>query len=379
MSHHHSTFNQLNLPQLIKQAETLLTELDIAEKHQQVQDLQKQTSQPGFWDQAGAQATMQRLGTLRSELEEIEQAQHLLADLTSFQELMAEAAADSDLADSADDENQQLKQEIKQQGQQLQAKLSELKIKTYLSDPYDQGGAIVSIHPGQGGTEAMDWAEMLERMYLRYFERKAWNYQILSEEKGEEAGIKEASFEVQGAYAYGYLKGERGTHRLVRQSPFNADNLRQTSFALVEVMPVIEQDQDFELKTEDLAWNFTRAGGPGGQSVNKTNSAVELTHEPSGITVKARQSRSQVQNKQTALKMLRSKLAHQQELKRQKQLRQEKGQHVDASWGTQIRNYVLHPYQLVKDTRTKVETSDSEAVLDGELDQFISEQIKLDL
>jgi len=178
-------------------------------------------------------------------------------------------------------------------------------------------------------------------------------------------------FEIEADYAYGYLKGEHGTHRLVRQSPFNADNLRQTSFALVEVLPIIEDNQEIDIKDKDLIWNFTRAGGAGGQSVNKLNTAVELTHTPSGITVKCREERSQIQNKERALKILKAKLAKIQEEKMEDTLAKEKGSHQHASWGTQIRNYVLHPYQLVKDTRTQVETSQTNQVLDGDLDQFI--------
>ncbi len=353
---------------IIKQAKQLFSEIPVEKYQQKLSRLQKQTLDTDFWNKPNAQSTMQEISWLEQKISQAERLTQLSQDLKVSLELAA---------DAEEKEQKQLIKETKTLTQELSDLISELRLAKYLSGRYDQQNAILSIHPGQGGTEAMDWASMLQRMYQRYFERQNWKYSLISEIPGEEAGIKEAVYEVQAPYAYGYLKGERGTHRLVRLSPFNADNLRQTSFALVEVMPVIEDDPDIELKEEDLSWHFTRSGGPGGQSVNKTNSAVELTHESSGITVKSRQSRSQVQNKETALKMLKAQLARRHEQKLQEKIEQEKGAHKHASWGTQIRNYVLHPYQLVKDTRTEVETSDAEAVLDGALDQFIKEEIKL--
>ncbi len=367
MNQPHPTID--DIPQLIKTGQELLADIELESKQKKLKRLEVQTMEPGFWDKSSAQKTMQDLGGIRQELEEVEQLQSLISELKTYQDLMKEL--------DSEQQDQELRQEIEPQLNQLQELINQFKLKNYLNGKFDKNGAILSIHPGQGGTEAMDWSEMLERMYFRYFERKDWKFELLLEARGEEAGIKEASFEIKAPYAYGYLKGERGTHRLVRQSPFNADNLRQTSFALVEVLPVVEKDEEVELKSEDLDWNFTRAGGPGGQSVNKTNSAVELTHQPTRTTVKSRQSRSQVENKQAALKMLRAKLAQKKEQELQKKINQEKGQHTAASWGTQIRNYVLHPYHLVKDTRTGIETNETEAVLDGELDQFIKEEIKL--
>lgn len=355
--------------QIAEQALTLVEELNLLEKKARLKQLESQSAEPGFWDHKEAKQIMQEIAWLREKVTQIEKLTTIAADLSTFDELK------DDIEDN--EELERLAKEARKQQKKLKKLIAELELEKYLSGKFDKNHAILSIHPGQGGTEAMDWAEMLERMYLKYFERKNWKYQIINETRGEEAGIKEASFEILAPYAYGYLKGERGTHRLVRLSPFNADNLRQTSFSLVEVMPVIENDQEIELKEEDLSWHFTRSGGPGGQSVNKTNSAVELTHEPTGITVKSRQARSQVENKVQALKMLKAKLARNQEEEIEQALSKEKGQHQQASWGTQIRNYVLHPYQLVKDTRTEVETSDTEAVLDGDLDQFIQEEIKL--
>lgn len=360
---------QIEFSQLISQAKELATELKPRAKQTRLKELEAESIQPGFWNKENAKNIMQEIGWLRSKLKEIHQLTEQAADLETYLELKEEF--------ESEEESRRLEQEAQTTAHKLNRLVDALGLERYLSGRYDSSNAIISIHPGQGGTEAQDWAEMLERMYLRYFEKKDWSYDLIEEIRGEEAGIKEASFEVHAPYSYGYLKGEKGTHRLVRLSPFNADNLRQTSFALVEVMPVISDDSEIELKDEDLSWHFTRAGGPGGQSVNKTNSAVELTHLPSQITVKSRAGRSQVDNKKQALKILKSKLAQLQEERLEKALKKERGEHQAASWGTQIRNYVLHPYQLVKDTRTKVETSDAAGVLDGDLDQFIEEEIKL--
>ncbi len=359
----------INTNQLLEKAQALLQEIEVEQLQQELSSLQAQTLEPDFWQRSSAQEIMQQISRLNQRLEQAEHIQQLKQDIQTYQSLIKESQDES--------AQQQAEQELDHCKNELQQLVNQLSIKKFLSGKFDKQPAIVSIHPGQGGTEAMDWAQMLSRMYQHYFERKNWQYQFLNEIKGEEAGIKEVSFEVKAPYAYGYLKTERGTHRLVRLSPFNADNLRQTSFALVEVIPVVTQDQEIKIKDEDLSWHFTRAGGPGGQSVNKTNSAVELTHEPTGITVKSRQAKSQVANKKTALKLLKAQLAARLEAQQEKQVRQEKGQHRHASWGTQIRNYVLHPYQLVKDTRTDVETRDTQAVLDGDLDQFIEEAIKL--
>lgn len=358
---------------LIENAQSLLADIDQEDLKKQLAELQAETLQPDFWDKAAAQDIMQKIGLLNNQLEQAQQMFQLIQDLTTCQNLLEELNQEKDSADQEIEvvDINQLKQEAKELTSKLSKIVKEVNFSKNLSGKFDRNSAIISIHPGQGGTEAMDWAEMLARMYTRYFEKKNWKFEFISETRGEEAGIKEATFEVKEAYAYGYLKNERGTHRLVRLSPFNADNLRQTSFALVEVMPVVDQEVEIELKDEDLDWHFTRAGGPGGQSVNKTNSAVELTHKPTNITVKSRNSRTQVDNKKQALKILKAKLASLEEMEIEKKLNKEKGEHQVASWGTQIRNYVLHPYQLVKDTRTKVETSDAQGVLDGDLDKFI--------
>lgn len=342
----------MDYQQLISATKQLLNDAQLTSKKALVQNIEQQSQQADFWQRTDAQEQMQTLATLQKEAKVLEQLQQLTADL--------QAALDLNLD-----------QDAQQIANILEKKFKESELKQYLSGKYDRCHAILSIHSGQGGTEAMDWAEMLKRMYQRYFERKNWKYQFISEIRGEDAGIKEAVFEIAADYAYGYLKGEQGTHRLVRQSPFNADHLRQTSFALVEILPILNQQTDIELKDSDLEWKFTKSGGAGGQSVNKTSSAVALTHIPTQITVECREERSQIQNRERALTMLKAKLAKLEEDKLATELQNTKGQHHNASWGTQIRNYVLHPYQLVKDTRTQIETTQSGAVLDGDLDQFI--------
>lgn len=257
----------------------------------------------------------------------------------------------------------------------LEKLLKEYEIKLFLSGPYDAGDAIFAIHSGQGGVEAMDWASMLLRMYTRFFERKTWKYTYDEYIAGEEAGVKSVTLTVSGEYVYGFLKGEAGTHRLVRQSPFNAQSLRQTSFALVEVLPVVAE-VEIEIKHDDLVWDFFRSGGHGGQNVNKVSTAVRLTHVPTGIVVTSQRERQQEQNRENALKLLRSRLYMREQEKKDKTIEELKTSKM-ASWGTQIRSYVLHPYKLVKDLRSKYETSQADGVLDGELDQFIETYLKI--
>lgn len=340
--------------ELDKRTKGLIETLNIPEKKEKIRILESEAGNPDLWnDQEKAKRTLQELSNLKKEIEEIE-------ELVKIVEILIEIPQED---------------EIRKAEKQLQ----KLELVSYLSSEHDDKNAIVSIHAGQGGTEAMDWVSMLLRMYLRFCERRGWETVTLDYTAGEEAGIKSTTFKVTGQYAYGYLKGEVGTHRLVRQSPFNADKLRQTSFALVEVLPELSDVDlpDIKIKEDELSWQFVHSGGHGGQNVNKVATAVRLTHIPTGIVVTAQSERFQEQNRKNALDLLRGKLWILEKERAKGEKKDLKGDYRPASWGTQIRSYVLHPYKMIKDLRTEVETGDTEGVLDGEIDEFINAELKI--
>ncbi len=282
----------------------------------------------------------------------------------------------SDIAELISLGDSSLEAEIQSEVEKLASQLDELELERAFSGEYDARNAILSIHAGAGGTESQDWAQMLMRMYLRWAERRGYQAEVLDVSPGEEAGIKSAIIDIGGSYATGYLKSEHGVHRLVRLSPFDADHARHTSFALVEVMPEAEGDVDVRIEPDDLRVDTFRSSGPGGQHMQKTSSAVRLTHIPTGLTVSCQSERSQHQNKEIALKILRSRLLELELARRAEERAKLKGKRIAAGWGNQIRSYVLHPYKMVKDHRTDYQTSDTDAVLDGELDSFITAYLR---
>ena len=338
----------------------IVNKLGLEKKREEVRRLEAESTKPDLWQNQGkAGRLMKRLGDLRTEVEAVEKLKEKINSLGEMLKITEEKSAD-DLT--------YLQHEL----DQFERNLAKFEVKSFLSGPYDRSDTILSIHAGQGGTEACDWAAMLQRMYYRFCEKQNWQVEVVDERPGEEAGVKKVTLFIRGNYSYGYLKGEKGTHRLVRLSPFNANNLRQTSFALVEVMPIFEEENEaVKIKPADLEIDFSRATGHGGQNVNKVSTAVRIKHRSSGIVVECQTQRYQDQNRKIALQILKGKLWQLQEEEKNQKIQNLKGEHKIAGWGNQIRSYVLHPYKLVKDIRTGHETSNAFEVLDGDLNDFI--------
>ncbi|MDD5341362.1 MAG: peptide chain release factor 2 [Patescibacteria group bacterium] len=339
---------------------------DIGKKIDEVKKLDKEIAEKDFWsDTKKAKAISQKTSDLKSEID-------------IWQKLKKEIDDLSDLARTdQEDKSVNLREEVEKEYEKLKKEFKKLEFQLLFGEKNDVNNAILAVHAGTGGVDAMDWTQMLLRMYLRYCERKGFKTKIVDETFGSEAGVKSAVVEISGKYAYGNLKSENGVHRLVRISPFDAEAMRHTSFALVEVIPEIAEDAEIEIKPEDLKIDTFRASGHGGQNIQKTESAVRITHLPTKITVVCQSERSQAQNKERALKILKSKLFQLSQAIAEAEKKQLRGEYSEAAWGNQIRSYVLQPYHLVKDHRTEYEEGDVDSVLDGKLDGFVGAYLKL--
>ena len=353
------------LGQLKKDLVDLRDALRIDELLARGEELEKLTCEAEFWGREDAQSIMTELNSGKGVIDDYT---HLADGADALQELIEMAIADDD---------ESFTEEIRDELGSLQKSYEKQRITALLSGEYDTKNAIIAIHPGAGGTEAQDWASMLYRMYCRFGEKHGFKVKLLDYLDGEEAGIKSATILISGQYAYGYLKSEGGVHRLVRVSPFDASGRRHTSFASVEVMPELDDDAGIEIREEDLEMETHRASGAGGQHINKTDSAVRITHKPTGIVVGCQTERSQLQNRETCLKMLKAKLLELKERERSEKIGDITGEKLNIEWGSQIRSYVFMPYTLAKDTRTGYETGNIQAVMDGDIDGFINAYLKM--
>ena len=329
---------------------------DLPAQNEEKLALQEKSEDPDLWNNPQkAKRVMKRLAVLREEIDK----------WTDLEERISDALELSQLGDES------LRPELETETEAIENILSKLEFDAMLSGEYDRGDALLAIHAGAGGTDSQDWAEMMQRMYLRWAEANGFTTEILDTTLGEEAGIKSATIAVNGSYAYGYLRSEKGVHRLVRLSPFDAAHRRHTSFALVEILPQVEENTEIDISNDDLQIDVYRSSGAGGQNVQKNATAVRITHIPTGIVVTCQNERSQLQNRENAMRVLRSRLLEIKNQEQEEQLAELRGEYTKAEWGSQIRSYVLHPYQMVKDHRTNYEAGNAQAVLDGKIDDFI--------
>jgi len=341
---------------------------DVENKEKELKELESKTTENDFWnDTDNSSKVLKQINSLKSKVEGFKKLNNELNNLLEMSELLQV------------EEDEELAKELLKSTDTLEKDIEKLEITTLLSGKYDNNNAILTIHPGAGGTEAQDWAEMLYRMYTRWANANGYEVKELDYLEGDEAGLKSVTFSVNGDYAYGYLKGEMGVHRLVRISPFDAGGRRHTSFASVEVLPEITDDIELDINPDDIRMDVYRASGAGGQHINKTSSAVRLTHIPTGIIVACQTERSQFQNRDTAMKMLKSKLLNLKEKEQKDTIDELKGIQMDIAWGSQIRSYVFCPYTLVKDHRTNYEVGNVQAVMDGDLNGFIDSYLKFNL
>jgi peptide chain release factor 2 len=352
-------------PQSPNESQTPWCVFDIPRLEAETRSIEAETQKPDFWsDNVAAQNTMRRLAQINDSI----------STWRGFEKRAQEAIEMAELAEAEPDE--EISVHVEEEAAALERDLDAMEFQLAFSGPYDTRNAILAIHAGAGGTESQDWAEMLLRMYLRWCEARGFETEVLDSTLGEEAGVKSVTLEIRGANAYGYLKSERGVHRLVRISPFDAAHARHTSFALVEVLPEVEAAAEVDIKEEDLRIDIYHSAGHGGQNVQKVATAVRITHIPSGLVVTCQNERSQGRNKESALRVLEARLLEKQLEERAAEHARLKGEHVEAGWGNQIRSYVLQPYRMVKDHRTAYETSNAQAVLDGDLDGFIQAYLK---